>query len=132
MAGLDPAIHALFAEGDHKDVDARHKAGHDEKRPRQNRGLDQVSPVIASAAKQSIVAAKLDCFVASLLAMTSVKSARIEFDDQMRLHLHREGHIGETGDAGVLRGQLGVIDLEVVGHVALGKLDGFQNDGELF
>jgi hypothetical protein len=27
MAGLVPAIHALFAG--HKDVDARHKAGHD-------------------------------------------------------------------------------------------------------
>jgi hypothetical protein len=26
MAGLDPAIHALLAA---KDVDARHKAGHD-------------------------------------------------------------------------------------------------------
>jgi hypothetical protein len=29
MAGLDPAIHA-FLEGSTKDVDARHKAGHDE------------------------------------------------------------------------------------------------------
>jgi hypothetical protein len=27
MAGLVPAIHVLFAES--KDVDARHKAGHD-------------------------------------------------------------------------------------------------------
>jgi hypothetical protein len=29
MAGLVPAIHALFLEAK-KDVDARHKAGHDE------------------------------------------------------------------------------------------------------
>jgi hypothetical protein len=29
-ARLCPAIHVLFF-GDHKDVDARHKAGHDEK-----------------------------------------------------------------------------------------------------
>jgi hypothetical protein len=29
MAGLVPAIHVLFW-GDHKDVDARHKAGHGE------------------------------------------------------------------------------------------------------
>jgi hypothetical protein len=29
MAGLDPAIHAFFSNGT-KDVDARHKAGHDE------------------------------------------------------------------------------------------------------
>jgi hypothetical protein len=29
MAGLDPAIH-VFAAQERKDVDARHKAGHDE------------------------------------------------------------------------------------------------------
>jgi len=29
MAGLDPAIHVLL-RGTKKDVDARHKAGHDE------------------------------------------------------------------------------------------------------
>jgi hypothetical protein len=29
MAGLGPAIHVLFAAGQ-EDVDARHKAGHDE------------------------------------------------------------------------------------------------------
>jgi hypothetical protein len=29
MAGLDPAIHALGARGT-EDVDARHKAGHDD------------------------------------------------------------------------------------------------------
>jgi hypothetical protein len=29
MAGLVPAIHVFFASGT-KDVDARHKAGHDE------------------------------------------------------------------------------------------------------
>jgi hypothetical protein len=29
MAGLDPAIHVLL--GKKKDVDARHKAGHDER-----------------------------------------------------------------------------------------------------
>jgi len=29
MAGLDPAIHVFLARGT-KDVDARHKAGHDE------------------------------------------------------------------------------------------------------
>jgi hypothetical protein len=30
MAGLDPAIHVFFADV-HDVVDARHKAGHDEK-----------------------------------------------------------------------------------------------------
>jgi hypothetical protein len=32
MAGLDPAIHVLLACSQKKDVDARHKAGHDELR----------------------------------------------------------------------------------------------------
>jgi hypothetical protein len=31
MAGLDPAIHVLLLLRGYKDVDARHKAGHDEK-----------------------------------------------------------------------------------------------------
>jgi hypothetical protein len=30
MAGLDPAIHVLLAVNWDKDVDARHKAGHDQ------------------------------------------------------------------------------------------------------
>jgi hypothetical protein len=30
MAGLVPAIHVFFCSGDHKDVDARDKPGHDE------------------------------------------------------------------------------------------------------
>jgi len=30
MAGLDPAIHVLFAHRGKKDVDARDKPGHDE------------------------------------------------------------------------------------------------------
>jgi hypothetical protein len=53
MAGLVPAIHVLTATCEHKDVDARHKAGHDEfkvsdgaaKRPRQNRGLFSSSAI---------------------------------------------------------------------------------------
>ena len=60
------------------------------------------------------------------------KSTRIEFDDQMRLHLHRERHVGQSGDAGELRRHLAVIDFEEVGHVTLRELAGFQNDGELF
>src|SRR2546430_13342153 len=78
-----------------------------EKRPRQNRGLrSRHTPPI--------------------------KSARIEFDDQMRLHLDREGRIRQSGDAGELGRHLGVIDFEEIGHVALGKLNGFQNGSELF
>jgi len=37
MAGLGPAIH-VFAAAPRKDVDARHKAGHDDLRARQRRG----------------------------------------------------------------------------------------------
>jgi hypothetical protein len=32
MAGLVPAIHALFTGQEKEDVDARHKAGHDDGR----------------------------------------------------------------------------------------------------
>ncbi len=32
MGGLVPAIHVLFADIEKKGVDARHKAGHDERR----------------------------------------------------------------------------------------------------
>src|SRR5882757_7793476 len=62
---------------------------------------------------------------------TAERSARIEFDDQMRLHLHRERHIGESRNPHELRGHLGVIDLEEVGHVALAELDGFQHRRQL-
>ena|SRR5947209_649234 len=59
MAGRVPAIHVLPFYS-RKDVDARHKAGHDGEK------LQRSPSVIASAAKQSILAGarKLDCFVA--------------------------------------------------------------------
>src|SRR2546429_9270274 len=60
------------------------------------------------------------------------RSARIEFDDQMRLHLHRERHVGQCRNAGEFRRHLGVIDFEKIRHVALGKLDRFQHWRELF
>ena len=59
------------------------------------------------------------------------RSARIEFDDQMRLHLHRERHVGEAGDADELGRHLAVVDFHEIGHVALGKLGGFQHRREL-
>src|SRR5665213_791139 len=49
----------------------------------------------------------------------------------MRLHLHRERYVGEGRDAGKFSRHLGVIDLEEIGHVALGKLDRFEDRGEL-
>src|SRR6202161_1263428 len=59
------------------------------------------------------------------------KSARIEFDDQMRLHLHRERHVRQRRDAGEFRRHLGVVDFEEIRHVALGKLERLQNVGKL-
>jgi hypothetical protein len=47
MAGLDPAIHVFLAYGA-KDVDARHKAGHDEATILLSFGLDQ-TPAISRA-----------------------------------------------------------------------------------
>src|ERR1700754_1631532 len=85
----------------------------------------------------------LDCFAS--LAMTKgpgktgafiiqrqTRSERIELDDQMRLHLHRERHVRQMRDAGELRGLLAVIDLKEIRHVALGQLVGFQHHRELF
>src|SRR5258708_35580194 len=59
------------------------------------------------------------------------RSARIEFDDQMRLHLHRERHIRQRGHADELRRHLAVVDFEEIGRVALGKLAGFKHMREL-
>src|SRR4051812_33863514 len=49
----------------------------------------------------------------------------------MRLHLHRERHIRQSGDAGELGGHLAVIGFDEIGHVALAELAGFQHRGEL-
>src|SRR5581483_8480399 len=57
--------------------------------------------------------------------------ARIEFDDQMRLHLNRERHVRECRDANEFCGHLAVVDFEEIRHVALGELAGFEHVGEL-
>src|SRR5690606_22627856 len=46
-------------------------------------------------------------------------SARIEFDDEVRFHLHRIGHFVERRDAD--EGRLGAVDGEIFGQVALGQ-----------
>jgi hypothetical protein len=70
MAGLDPAIHVFLADA--KDVDARHKAGHDEPRAiKTSLRAKRSNP--AFLAKQQ---RKLDCFVATLLAMTAWANRR--------------------------------------------------------
>ncbi len=65
------------------------------------------------------------------LGKTAERSARIEFDDQMRLHLHGERNVRQMRDAGVFRGHLAVIDFDEVGYVALAELAGFQHHREL-
>jgi hypothetical protein len=49
----------------------------------------------------------------------------------MRLHLHRERHIGEAGDADEFCGHLAVVDFQKIRHVALGKLGCFEHRREL-
>src|SRR5690606_14229729 len=53
--------------------------------------------------------------------------ARVELDDEVRLHLHRIGHIGQlrTPQEGGLHATL--IDLDVIGHIALAGVHGLKN-----
>ncbi len=60
-----------------------------------------------------------------------IRSARIEFDDQMWLHLYRERHVRQGRDASKLRGHLGVVGLDIVRHVAFGELGRFQHMRQL-
>src|SRR3569623_1623 len=57
--------------------------------------------------------------------------ARIEFDDEVRLHLNREGDFRQVRNARELRRLLAVIDFDEVRHVALGELVGFEHYCEL-
>ena len=52
MAGLVPAIHAFLARWS-KDVDARHKAGHDERGAPHHEGLSKVNPWLGGPLKLS-------------------------------------------------------------------------------
>ena len=49
-------------------------------------------------------------------------SARIVFDDEVGLHRHRERHIGELRRAHETAVHAVVVDLDIVGHVALARL----------
>jgi hypothetical protein len=51
---------------------------------------------------------------------------RVVFDDEVRFHLHRIGHIAQSRGADELRNHLGMVDLKVIRNVALGQGDGFQ------
>ena len=52
----------------------------------------------------------------------------VVFHDQVRFHMHRIGHVAEAGGAHEGRGHLGMVDFQVVRHVALGELHGFEHD----
>src|SRR5438477_5151163 len=60
-----------------------------------------------------------------------LRSARIILDHEVRLHLHRIGHLAEMRDAGELGRHLLVIDLDIIGHVALGERGRLDNKREL-
>src|SRR3569832_341037 len=55
------------------------------------------------------------------------RSARVELDDQVRLHLRGVGDVGELRRAQELGRHLVVIDRDVVRRVALGRLVGFEH-----
>ena len=57
--------------------------------------------------------------------------AAIELDHQVRLHVHRERHVGERRHAHELGRHLAVVGLDVVGHVALRALDGLEQQSHL-
>lgn len=47
------------------------------------------------------------------------------------IHLHRIGHVGQGGSAGKDGAHLLVVGIDIAGHVALGRADSFQHQGEL-
>jgi len=85
MAGLDPANHGLFAPGEKKDVDARVKPGHDERRAsRQPRSaLTRILMALPAAAISLFVSA-LPAFADLKLCnrMSYVVEAAIGIDDK--------------------------------------------------
>src|SRR6185437_8723587 len=62
-------------------------------------------------------------------AFASTHLARVELDHQIGLHRHRIGHIRELGRAHEGALHLVVVDLEVVGHIALGRLHRLEDEG---
>ena len=57
--------------------------------------------------------------------------AGIEFDDQVRFHDHRVRHVRKARGAHEGRGQLVVVDFDVVGNVTLRQLGRFEDCGHL-
>src|SRR5262249_37293621 len=53
--------------------------------------------------------------------------ARVELDDEVRLHHHRIGHVGQCRRAEQLSRHLVVVDLDIVRQVALGTLRRFEH-----
>ena len=59
------------------------------------------------------------------------RSARVEFDDEIWFHLHRIGHIRKRRHPSDLRGHLGVVGLDIIGHISLGKRDALEHYDKL-
>ncbi|MPL88357.1 hypothetical protein SDC9_34377 [bioreactor metagenome] len=64
-------------------------------------------------------------------AKTERSVLRVEFDDQVRFHLHRVGHVAQSRGAHEGRGHLVVVDFQVIRHVTLGRLHGLEDEREL-
>jgi MFS superfamily sulfate permease-like transporter len=67
-----------------------------------------------------IVAVGLTSAAVVVLALPSV--LRVVFDDEVRFHHHRIGHVAQARGAHEGRGHLGMVGLDVIGHVTLGQL----------
>ncbi len=59
------------------------------------------------------------------------KSARIEFDNQVRFHDDRIGNVCRERHAGHLGRHLGMIDFVIIRHVTLWQANGFEQNEEL-
>src|SRR5919198_3178418 len=57
-----------------------------------------------------------------------ISSARVELDDEVRLHRHRIGHVGELRRADELAAAAVVVDLDILGHIALARLRRLEDE----
>src|SRR5680860_1850052 len=57
--------------------------------------------------------------------------ARVELDDEVRLHHDGVRHVRQGWDARELRRHLAVVDLDVIGNVALPALGGLEHQTQI-
>ena len=56
----------------------------------------------------------------------------VEFDDEVRFHVNSERHIGQARTTYECRGHFVVVCFDVIRHVTLSQLGGFEDNCELF